>query len=165
MVRQSDNLPLRKAALDELDRRIIALLTADGRLSMNDLAARVNVSRATAYNRVERLRTTGVITGFHATADPAAIGYPIAALLLFKLVQGQWPTAREQLLRVPGLQYLAFTSGTFDAVAMVRLPDMAALRELVLDTLHGQHLAQSTQTIFMLDEERRELTPLGRPFA
>lgn len=145
--------------LDDLDRRIIALLTVDGRLSMNELAARAKVSRATAYNRFERLRTHGVLTGFRAVVDPAAIGYPIAALILVNLVQGQWQPAREQLLQLPGLEYLAFTSGSFDAVVLVRLPDVAALRELVLDRLHGLHLVHSTQTIFMLDEVRRHVVP------
>ena len=150
-------------ALDELDRRIVALLVADGRLSMNELAARVNVSRATAYNRFERLRTSGVFTGFHAVVDPVAVGYPVTALILVNLVQGKWQPAREELLKLPGVEYLAFTSGSHDAVVLVRLPDIAALRELVLDRLHGLRLVHSTQTMFMLEEVHRPVPPPALP--
>src|SRR5690242_15448223 len=57
------------AVLDDIDRRIVAALVDDGRISINELAARVNVSRATAYARFERLRSAGVITGFRAEVD------------------------------------------------------------------------------------------------
>ena len=72
-------------ALDAVDRRIVALLSEDGRMSINELAGRAHVSRATAYARLERLRRDGVITGFAAMVDPAKVGYPIAALVLVRL--------------------------------------------------------------------------------
>ena len=52
----------RPRPLDEVDRRILAELQADGRLSVNELAARVNVARATAYQRLQRLEADAVIT-------------------------------------------------------------------------------------------------------
>jgi DNA-binding Lrp family transcriptional regulator len=55
---------------------------ADGRISVNELATRVGVSRATAYSRLDRLRSDGVITGFTATVDPAKVGHGVAAELL-----------------------------------------------------------------------------------
>ena len=140
--------------LDDVDRRIIALLTEDGRMPMNELAARANVSRATAYNRFERLRTNGVITGFRAEVEPAAVGLPVAALILLNLEQGKWRPARDYLMELPGLEYVAFTTGAFDAVALLRVPDIGSLRELVLDRLHGMRLVKSTQTILVLDERR-----------
>src|SRR5690606_36347310 len=66
--------------LDDVDRRIVAALVADGRLSINELASRVGVSRATAYARLDRLRANGVITGFTAKVDPAKVGHGVAAL-------------------------------------------------------------------------------------
>jgi DNA-binding Lrp family transcriptional regulator len=52
--------------LDDVDRRMLGILVDEGRMSVNELAARVNVSRATAYSRFERLRRDGVITGVRA---------------------------------------------------------------------------------------------------
>jgi DNA-binding Lrp family transcriptional regulator len=147
--------------LDAVDRRIIELLTEDGRMSINELAGHVHVSRATAYARVERLRSDGVITGFTATVDPAKVGYSVAALVLVNVDQSQWREVREAVLRLPGLEYFAFTSGGFDLVLLVRLPDIGDLRDVVLVRLHDIAGIRTAQTIFVLDEARlRHLAPL-----
>ncbi|MHB8682164.1 MAG: Lrp/AsnC family transcriptional regulator [Acidimicrobiales bacterium] len=140
--------------LDDTDRAVVHELVGDGRLSVSALAERVGVSRATAYARLERLLHSGVITGFRATVDPARIGLPITALILVNVQQHSWPAARAELLSLPGLEYLAFTSGGFDMVLLVRVPDVVALRDVVLVRLHGSPHVRSTQTIFVLDEER-----------
>jgi len=144
--------------LDAVDRRIVELLVADGRMSVNELAAQAHVSRATAYARLERLRADGVITGFTATVDPAKLGYSIAALVLVSVEQSQWREVREEVLRLPGLEYLAFTSGGFDLVLLVRLPGIGDLRDVVLVRLHDIRGIRTAQTIFVLDEAR--LSPL-----
>jgi DNA-binding Lrp family transcriptional regulator len=145
------------APLDDVDRRIVAALVDDGRLSVNELATRVGVSRATAYTRLDRLRETGVITGFTATVDPAKVGLGVAALILVNVEQNEWRAARDELLQLPGVEYLAFTSGGFDMVVLVRVPSIEALRDVVLDHLHGATHVRSTQTVFVLDEQRRQV--------
>ena len=107
--------------LDDIDRRIVAALVADGRLSVNGLASEVGVSRATAYSRLDRLRSEGVITGFTATVDPAKVGHGIAALILVNVEQNEWRSARDELLDLPGVEYLAFASGGVDFVLLVRV--------------------------------------------
>jgi DNA-binding Lrp family transcriptional regulator len=144
-------------SLDDIDRRIVAALVADGRLSVNGLASEVGVSRATAYARLDRLRSEGVITGFTATVDPAKVGHGIAALILVNVEQNEWRAARDELLDLPGVEYLAFTSGGFDMVALVRVPTIEALRDVVLGHLHGATHVRSTQTVFVLDEQRRQI--------
>lgn len=143
--------------LDDVDRRIVAALVDDGRLSINELASRVGVSRATAYARLDRLRANGVITGFTAKVDPAKVGHGVAALILVNVEQNEWRAARDELLDLPGVEYLAFTSGGFDMVALVRVPSIEALRDVVLDRLHGATHVRSTQTVFVLDEQRRQV--------
>jgi len=143
--------------LDDVDRRIVEALIDDGRLSVNELASRAGVSRATAYTRLDRLRADGVITGFTATVDPAKVGHGVAALILVNVEQNEWRAARDELLHLPGVEYLAFTSGGFDMVALVRVASIEALRDVVLDHLHGATHVHSTQTVFVLDEQRRQV--------
>jgi DNA-binding Lrp family transcriptional regulator len=145
-----DDLP----DLDDVDRLLVHELVADGRLSVNALAERANVSRATAYGRFRRLRDSGVIRGFSAVVDPARVGLPITALILVNVEQSNWQAVRDELMALPGLEYLAFTSGGFDMVLLVRVPDVVALRDVVLVRLHGSRHVRSTQTIFVLDEDR-----------
>jgi Lrp/AsnC family leucine-responsive transcriptional regulator len=68
-------------ALDAADRRLLAELQNDARLSYNELARRVNLSAPTVADRVRRLERAGVIPGYHAHVDPAAAGRAVVALV------------------------------------------------------------------------------------
>ena len=145
--------------LDAIDRKIIALLTADGRMSINELANQVSISRASAYSRVERLRTSGVIEGFTARINPHKVGLDIAALIFVNADQHGWKTLQHKLLDLPGLEHLAVTTGTFDFSLLVRVPDMQTLRDVVLERLQAMPEVRSTQTAFVLDEHRPSAMP------
>lgn len=142
--------------LDEVDRRLVAALRADGRASVNQLAARVSVSRATAYQRLARLRQAGVIRRFTVEVDHRKMGLPIAALVLVNVVQHSWRGVGERLRHLPGVEWMALSSGTFDYVLLVRAPDIDHLRDVVLDDLQSIPEIQSSQTLVLLDEP-----PLG----
>src|SRR6478735_12071515 len=131
--------------LDSTDLAIVAALVEDGRMSMNELAQRVNVSRATAYARLDRLREQGVITGFTALVDRAKLGLPIAALILLDVEQHEWRELSDELRRLPGFDYLAVTSGEFDMVMLVRAPDIESLRDVVLTQLATLPRIRSTR--------------------
>jgi DNA-binding Lrp family transcriptional regulator len=139
--------------LDVVDQRIVAALQLDGRLSVNELAGQVNVSRANAYQRLDRLRATGVIRGFTAVVDPGAVGLAISALILVNVEQHAWRRARDTLRHLPGLAYLALTTGGFDFALLVRVPDVETLRDVVLDRLQGMPEVRSTQTVFVLEDD------------
>ena len=80
--------------LDDVNRRIIEELQADARLSMAELGRRVSLSAPAVAERVQRLERVGVITGYHATVDPRAIGFPLAAVVRIR------PNSR-QLHKIP----------------------------------------------------------------
>ena len=149
--------------LDSVDATLVRELVADGRLSMNELASRAGVSRATAYSRVERLRRDGVITGFTARVDPGRVGYGVTALILLNVRQSDWRAARDAFLAIPGLSYLAMTSGAFDMAMVVRAPDVHHLRDVVLGELHDIPQVRTTQTVFVLEEHGPLPLPEGGP--
>jgi Lrp/AsnC family transcriptional regulator, leucine-responsive regulatory protein len=80
--------------LDETNRRIIEELQVEARLSMAELGRRVSLSAPAVADRVQRLERAGVITGYHATVNPKAIGFPLAAVVRVR------PTSR-QLHKIP----------------------------------------------------------------
>lgn len=67
--------------MDRLDRAIIALLVRDGRIANTDLAQRVGLSPSPCLRRVRALEEAGVITGYHAAVDPAAMGRGLQVLV------------------------------------------------------------------------------------
>lgn len=146
-----------RAPLDDIDRRLLAVLTTDGRISVNELARRANVSRATAYSRFDRLQQRGVITSFRAEIDPAAVGITVTALVLVNVEQRAWKNSLTELGKLPGVDYVALTSGAFDFVLVVRVPDVGTLRDVLLVRLQGMRQVRSTQTVFVLDERHQPL--------
>jgi DNA-binding Lrp family transcriptional regulator len=138
--------------LDDIDRAVLAELERDGRVSISDLAQRISVSRSTAYARLRRLQDSGVIRGVRAQVDPAKVGLGIGALILGDVEQASWRQVKARLLALPGVEYVALTSGGHDFVLLVRAPDLPALRDLVLLELHAMPEVRTTQTMLLLEE-------------
>ncbi|TDB75444.1 Lrp/AsnC family transcriptional regulator [Actinomadura sp. KC216] len=80
--------------LDAIDLKILTELQRDGRATLADLGRRVALSAPAVAERVQRLEETGVITGYHASVDPVALGFPITILVRVN------PSPRE-LSRIP----------------------------------------------------------------
>src|SRR5438477_10674917 len=71
--------------IDETDRRLLRELVADARIPNNALADRAGIAPSTCLSRVRALRHAGVIRGYHADVDPAALGRPIQAMIAVRL--------------------------------------------------------------------------------
>jgi DNA-binding Lrp family transcriptional regulator len=157
--------PPRPRPLDGTDHALIDLLRANSRRAVADLADRAHISRASAYRRLRRLEDDGVILGYTVRTDPVALGLPLAAVILVSCDQGSWRTARTKLERLPGLEHLAATTGSFDFVLRVRVADTDTLRDVVLEDLHAITEVRATQTLFVLDEvDRAAARPHPRRF-
>jgi len=140
--------------LDEIDRAIVAALCEDGRMSMRALAAKLHISRAGAYARVQRLEDIGVITGYTAQVDPQRYGYGLSAYIHLKIAQSAWKQLRTRLMTIAEVEHAALVSGDTDIVLLVRTRDTAALRELVLNTFQNMPEVVSTQTVLIFDDLR-----------
>ncbi|MDQ2960045.1 MAG: Lrp/AsnC family transcriptional regulator [Candidatus Dormibacteraeota bacterium] len=156
--------PARQSAvptLDRVDRRILEELAADGRIPVATLAERAGISRAAAYTRLDSLRQSGVIEGFTVRVNPARLGLGVTALILISGRQPAWRSLRERLASFPEVEYCAFTTGEYDALALVRVRDVETLRDVVLERLQASAEVRATQTIFVLEEVVRR--PLVLP--
>jgi DNA-binding Lrp family transcriptional regulator len=138
--------------LDEIDRKILGELTADGRMSMRTLAERLHISRANAYARVERLRAANVIRGFRADIDPVAAGLGTSAYVTVNLRQTEWRVVREKLRALPGVVHVALVGGEFDAILLVRTTDNAELGRLVLNVIQDMPGVVNTRTLLVFEE-------------
>ncbi len=138
--------------LDAVDQTIVAALRRDGRQSIPALAEEVGISRATAYTRFDRLCDSGVITGFSARIDPAAVGLDVTALVLITVAQSDWRDLKAEVTGLPHVEWLGLTTGSFDFVVLVRARDLAELRDVVLERLLSLEGIQNAQTIVVLDE-------------
>lgn len=138
--------------LDDVDRRIIDALVRDGRTSIRTLAERIHISRTNAYARVERLVREGVITGFRAEVAPEAAGLGTSAYISLTIEQNTWREVSARLARVRYIEHAALLGGDHDVLALVRAPDNAALRDVVLNQVQGIPGVLSTRTWLVFEE-------------
>ncbi|AYY11782.1 Lrp/AsnC family transcriptional regulator [Actinobacteria bacterium YIM 96077] len=138
--------------LDDIDHSILAELQRDGRMSIRTLAERVHVSRANAYARVNRLLSDGVITGFAAMIDAERAGLGTSAYVLLSIQQNTWREVAAALSTVPYIEHYALVGGDFDVLTLVRAPNNAELRHVVLERLHEVPGVRSTRTWLIFDE-------------
>ncbi|GAA2182890.1 Lrp/AsnC family transcriptional regulator [Micromonospora lupini] len=138
--------------MDEVDRRILDELVRDGRTSVRTLAERIHISRTNAYARVERLLRDGVITGFRAQVAPEAAGLGTSAYMALTIEQNTWREVSAELAQVRYVEHVALLSGEHDVLALVRAPDNAALRDVVLDRVQRIAGVLSTRSWLVFEE-------------
>ncbi|MGK5740893.1 Lrp/AsnC family transcriptional regulator [Micromonospora sp. URMC 103] len=138
--------------LDEVDRRILDELVRDGRTSLRTLAERIHISRTNAYARVDRLLRDGVITGFRAQVAPEAAGLGTSAYVALTIEQNTWREVSAQLAQVRYIEHAALLGGDHDVLALVRAPDNAALRDVVLNRIQSIPGVLSTRTWLVFEE-------------
>lgn len=139
-------------SLDDVDRRIVDLLVEDARTSIRTVAEQVHVSRTNAYARVERLLRDGVITAFRAQLDPERAGFGTSAYVSIAITQNTWREVSAALRGIPYVVHAALIAGEHDVLALVRAPDNAALRHLVLDEVQSIPGVLSTRTWLVFEE-------------
>jgi len=138
--------------LDAPDRQILRELIMDARTSMRSLAERVHISRANAYARVDRLLADGVITGFSANIAHELAGLGTSAYVSLSIEQNSWREVSARLGRLPYVEHVSMLGADFDVLVLVRAPDNAALRDLVLDRIQSIPGVQTTRTWLVFDE-------------
>jgi len=140
-------VPENSPAIDEIDRKILRALCRDGRISFRDLGQHVYLSPNATAERVRRLRSSGVIRGFHASLDPALLGISLEAYIDVKLQRGTSAQDFETaVLKLPGVISMAILTGSFDVRLRVACKHQAELMHLIeiLRTRIGVHETSSS---------------------
>jgi DNA-binding Lrp family transcriptional regulator len=136
--------------IDGVDQRIIASLVADARASYAEIGNRVSLSAPAVKRRVDRLRAEGVIKGFTAVVDPAAVGWTTEAFVELFCTGRTTPTQIAVAARRHPEVIGAYTvSGEADALVHLRAADIAHL-EQALERLRAESFVTSTRSMIVL---------------
>lgn len=135
--------------MDELDRSIIALLSADARMSVATLARRLKVARSTIQARLERLETGGIIAGYTLKlGEEARQGRLRASVLLTIEPRGQ-AAILSRLKAISEVERVFTTSGRFDLLLQVAAPNTSVL-DGVLDQIGAMTGVKSSESLIHL---------------
>ncbi|PPL20342.1 Lrp/AsnC family transcriptional regulator [Microterricola pindariensis] len=146
--------------LDDVDRLILRLLQQDARMPNTAIAEAVGIAPSTCLARIRSLRERGVIRGFHADIDPAALGRGLQALISVRLhshARPQLNAFSQYLSSLSAVEGVFFVTGDRDFLLHVAVRDSEALRTLVADTLsvRPEVAGTSTSVIFEYQAPRR----------
>ncbi len=153
---------VRPVGIDDVDRRVLTALHADARISNSALAELVGIAPSTCHGRVRRLQELGVIRGFYADIDPAAIGLTLQAMISVSLqsnARGKIRSFIQQIRRKPQVMDVYFLAGADDFILHVAARDTEDLRAFVVENLNADADVAGTQTSLIF-EHLRGASPL-----
>lgn len=150
--------------LDDIDRKILAELQADGRMTNVELARRVGISAPPCLRRVRALEEAGLIRGYRALLDEKALGYEVTAfvevrlksqseseLVGFEATIARWPLVREAFM----------LSGEYDFVLKCVAPDLKTLQSFLIGAVTASpNVANSRTTLVIRTSKAEPLVPL-----
>ncbi|MFC3726543.1 Lrp/AsnC family transcriptional regulator [Neoaquamicrobium sediminum] len=140
--------------LDKFDRKILAHLQEDARLTNNDLSERVNLSPSQCSRRRQRLEDEGLIRGYRAVLDRDRLGFPLVNVISVTLATHNRDNARrfgELLTRLPEVQEAHALTGEMDYILKVVTPDLKSLADFVNDVLLPHDSVQHVKTAIVLE--------------
>jgi DNA-binding Lrp family transcriptional regulator len=143
--------------LDDVDVAILRVLARNARLPNNAIAAEVGIAPSTCLGRIRSLRERGVVRGYFADLDPAALGHPLQAMIAVRLQPHARAGIREfghQVARLPEVLNVFFLAGADDFLVHVSAPSTEGLRTFVVVHLSGNLDVASTETNLIFEHLR-----------
>lgn len=145
--------------LDKIDRKILAILQADGRIANVELADRVGLSPTSIGERLRRLLRDGFIEGYGARLNPERLGLGLLVfveVLLDKTTADVFERFAAAVRRAPEVLECHMVAGGFDYLVKARVGDMTAYRRFLGETLLAFPGVRETRTYAVMEEVKRD---------
>jgi Lrp/AsnC family transcriptional regulator, leucine-responsive regulatory protein len=138
-----------QSQLDRNDRKILDLLSRDGRMPITELAQAVGLSKSPCQVRVKRLQAEGYILGFRAVLNPVKLDRDHIAFAEVKLTDTTEKALKAfntAVLKVPEIEQCHMIAGSFDYLLKVRTRDIRAYRQVLGETISALPFVSSSST-------------------
>jgi Lrp/AsnC family leucine-responsive transcriptional regulator len=142
--------------VEDLDRAIVRLLAADGRMSYTDLGKATGLSTSAVHQRVRRLEQRGVIKGYAAVVDHESLGLPLTALISIKPIDPAAPDdAPARLEGVAQIEACHSVAGDESYVLKVRVASPSELETLLAEIRAKANVSTRTSVVLSTPYENR----------
>ncbi|WP_336662880.1 Lrp/AsnC family transcriptional regulator [Leucobacter sp. USHLN154] len=161
---ESSKILRESADLDDVDRKIVEELQANGRITNAELADRVGVAASTCIARVRSLVGRKIITGFTASVDPRAIGLDLEVLVSVTVRSGarqRITELSEELRGLPEVMQLFFLGGVEDFIIHLAVRDSDHVRDFVVEHLSAHPAISSTRTSIVFSHHQNPVRMQG----
>lgn len=135
--------------LDSLDVALLEILESQPRAGVLEISRLANVARATVTARMDRLRASGVVTGYGPAIDLSAAGFPVHAFVTLEIAQGRLDEVRTHLAAMPSVLEAYAITGTGDVLARVAAASNEALQAALLELTRSEGVQRSTSVMVL----------------
>jgi DNA-binding Lrp family transcriptional regulator len=135
--------------LDRIDRQILSLLQEDGRMTNVELAERVGLTAPPCLRRVRALEESGAIGGYHASLNPALLGYTITVFALVSLrsqAESDLAAFEAHVAGIPEVRECHMLNGEIDFILKIVATDLKAFQDILTTRLTTAHNVSSVKT-------------------
>lgn len=147
--------------IDNLDKKILGILSKNARIPFKDVAAECNVSRAAIHQRVQHLMEQGVITGSGFDVNPKSLGYTTCTYVGITLERGNmYKDVVERLLEIPEIVECHFTTGSYTMLVKLYARDNEQLMDLLNNKMQGIEGVVATETLISLEQSIKREIPV-----
>ena len=147
--------------IDNLDKKILGILSQNARIPFKDAAAGCNVSRAAIHQRVQHLIENGVITGSGFDINPKSLGYSTCTYVGITLERGSmYKTVCERLIHIPEIVECHFTTGPYTMLVKLYARDNEQLMHLLNSQLQSIPGVVATETLISLEQSIKREIPV-----
>ena len=136
-------------SLDRIDRQILSLLQADGRMTNVELAERVGLTAPPCLRRVRALEESGAIRGYHAALDPLSLGYGITVFALVSLksqAESDLAAFERHVADIPEVRECHMLNGEIDFILKIVASDLKSFQEMLTTQLTTADNVASVKT-------------------
>ena len=147
--------------IDNLEKKILGILSKNARIPFKDVAAECNVSRAAIHQRVQHLMEQGVITGSGFDVNPKSLGYSTCTYVGITLERGNmYKDVVERLLEIPEIVECHFTTGSYTMLVKLYARDNEQLMDLLNNKMQGIEGVVATETLISLEQSIKREIPV-----
>ena len=147
--------------IDELDQKILALITTNARIPYLEVARECKVSGAAIHQRIQRLTNLGVITGSEFKINPKKIGFHTCAYVgIFLSSANLFPEVVTQLKKIPEITQCHYITGGYSIFIKIYTRDNEDLKHVLVDKVQAISGISRTETFISLEESFNRQLPL-----
>lgn len=150
-----------KEQIDEIDYKILNILSNDAKVSFADIGSEVFLSQGAVHTRVKKMEASGIIIGSGIKIDIKKLGWDIEAFLGIYLEKSEmYDLAAEQLKQIPEIVSINYTTGNYSIFVKISCRDTSHLRNVLHDKIQKVPGIQRTETFISLQESMNRTAPL-----
>jgi len=148
--------------IDDLDKKILSLITKNARIPYLEVARECNVSGAAIHQRIQKLTKLGVVTGSEFILSPKKIGYTTCAFMgIFLEKASLYENVVKQLREIPEIVECHYTTGNYSIFVKLQTKTNEHLKDILSNKLQAIDGILRTETFISLEERFKRQLPVG----